>query len=292
MAGQTFQLRGQVIDQTTRQGIPDLRVEAWDRDTKNSDLLGQALTDAQGRFTLSFTDTIFSDDGTDALPDVYVKIFAGKNPLHNTEAQPIKDWTPQQAPLVIEVNLLPAPEGEPYVVVGQVLQGDGPPVARVAVRAWHKNLRSEKAIGEPAVSDDLGRYSIRYTPPDGVKQVDLVVRAIDPDPDTHTVLAESDLICRAKKMETVDLVVGGVEYRGYSEYERVSQAVQPHLDGAALNELTVADIELLERKTRQNPIYIAYLAIAHQYTWTEVPEAAFYGFFRTGLPTALPALVS
>ena len=36
---------------------------------------------------------IFSDDRTYALPDVYCKIFSGKNLVHNTEEQPIKDWT-------------------------------------------------------------------------------------------------------------------------------------------------------------------------------------------------------
>lgn len=189
----------------------------------------------------------------------------------------------------------PTQEPQPrdfYSVVGRVLQGDGPPVARVALRAWHKNLRSEIPLGEADLSDDLGRYSIRYLPPDGVNQVDLVVRAINPDPDAHDVLATSELICHAQQMEVVNLVVGDGDYRGYSEYERLRTAVQPYLDGAPVNELTVEDIELLECKTRRTPIHIAYLIIAHRYTWTNAPAAAFYGFFRMGLPTALPALVS
>src|SRR5882672_3695862 len=294
MPEQTFQILGQVIDQATRKGVSDLRVEAWDRDEKNNDLLGQSSTDPEGRFTIAFDDTTFSDGGADALPDVFLKIFVGKNVVYNTEAQPIKNWTPGPAPLVIEVNPPTPPEGGPYVVAGRVLRVDGPPVPGAEVQALHKNLRSEKLLGRQRV-DDLGRYSIRYSPPDGMKQVDLIVRAIHSEtgPEIDAELATSDLICHAKKMEVVDLVVGGDKYRGYSEYERIAQAAQPYLDGASIGELTVADIELLECKIQQNPVYIAYLVIANRYAQrTQAPAEAFYGLFRMNLPTQLPALVS
>ena len=39
-------------DQTTRKGLPDLRVEAWNRSPENSDLLGQALNNMQGNFII------------------------------------------------------------------------------------------------------------------------------------------------------------------------------------------------------------------------------------------------
>ncbi|HZF41540.1 MAG TPA: Tc toxin subunit A, partial [Blastocatellia bacterium] len=294
MPEQTFQILGQVIDQATRKGVSDLRVEAWDRDEKNNDLLGQSSTDPEGRFTIAFDDATFSDGGADALPDVFLKIFVGKNVVYNTEAQPIKNWTPGPAPLVIEVNPPTPPEGGPYVVAGRVLRVDGPPVPGAEVQALHKNLRSEKLLGRQRV-DDLGRYSIRYSPPDGMKQVDLIVRAIHSEtgPEIDAELATSDLICHAKKMEVVDLVVGGDKYRGYSEYERIAQAAQPYLDGASIGELTVADIELLECKIQQNPVYIAYLVIANRYAQrTQAPAEAFYGLFRMNLPTQLPALVS
>jgi len=182
------------------------------------------------------------------------------------------------------------PFGNSYFVAGRVLRIDGPPVMGVEIHALHKNLRSEILLGKQRV-DDLGRYSIRYSPPDGVKHVDLIVRLIRPETDAE--LAKSDVICHARRLEVVNLVVGGTEYRGYSEYERVSQAVQPHLDGVTLSELTVADIELLECKVQQPPLHIAYLAIANRYAQrTQVPAAAYYGFFRMNLPTQLPKLVS
>ena len=71
MPEQTFQILGQVIDQTTLKGISGLRVEAWDLDTNNHDPLGQSLTDAEGHFIITFDDTMFSDNGIDALPDMF-----------------------------------------------------------------------------------------------------------------------------------------------------------------------------------------------------------------------------
>jgi hypothetical protein len=290
MPEQTFQILGQVIDQTTRKGVSDLRVEAWDHDKKNNDLLGQTHTDTEGRFIIAFDDAKFNDGGADVLPDLYLKVFDGENVVYNTEAQPIKNWTPHQTPLVIEVNPPTAPKGGPYVVTGRVLRADGQPVSGAEAQALHKNLRSEILLGRQR-ADDLGRYSIRYSPPDGIRHVDLIVRAIRPETDAQ--IAQSDLICHARKIEVVDLAAGGDKYRGYSEYERISQAARPHLDGATIGELKADDIELLECKTQQNPVYIAYLVIAHRYAQhTQIPAAAFYGFFRMNLPTRLPALVS
>src|SRR5262245_24347432 len=116
MPEQTFQLRGQIINQTTREGLPNLRVEAWDRDNTDNDLLGQALTDPAGSFFIYFNDTKFNDGGTDPLPDPFVKGFAGKRAIYSSQAQPIKDWEANNRPLVIEIKpQMPTVEPELYV---------------------------------------------------------------------------------------------------------------------------------------------------------------------------------
>lgn len=288
MPGQTFQLRGQVVDHITREGIPNLHVEAWDRDPQKSDFLGRALTDARGNFIISFTDTQFGDDGMDPLPDVYFKIFVGKKVVYNSEAQPIRNWTPQQTPLVIEVPKPPASQAKSYTVIGRVLQVNGPPVTGVEVQALHKNLRSEISLGKER-TDAKGFYTIRYEPPQGVNAVDLVVRVVGADRE----LARSELICHAGRLQVVDVIVGGETYRGFSEFERLNHALIPNLDGASLVALNVEDIELLACKTQQDALRIAYLVVANRYEHrTDANAAAFYGFFRQGLPTSLPALLS
>ena len=196
---------------------------------------------------------------------------------------------PGGVPLQNPADEEPQP-GDFYVVTGRVLQADGPSVMGVEVQALHKNLRSEVLLGKQH-TNKRGSYLIRYVLPKGVTAVDLAVRVLTPDGDRE--LVRSDLICHARRIQVVDLVVGEGQYRGFSEFERLNRAVQTDLDGASIVALNVDDIELLACKTQQEAVRIAYLVVAHRYEQrTDVEAAVFYGLFRHGLPTSLPALLS
>lgn len=282
-----FQLAGSVINGTTHQGIAALRIEAWGKPVKAKKKLATTMTDKAGRFKIQF-DLKLSDNNPN--PQGVLKIYSDKKLLHTTAEHPIKNWTPQRPPLVIEVTNPPAPQAKSHTVFGRVLEVDGPPVTGVEVQALHKNLRSEISLGKQR-TDAKGFYTIRHDPPTGVTAIDLVVRVLSPDGDRE--LARSELICHARRLQVVDVIVGGETYRGFSEFERLTNAVQPHLDGASLVALTAGDIELLACKTAHDALLIAYLVVADRYEQrTDVNAAAFYGFFRQGLPTSLPALLS
>ena len=184
------------------------------------------------------------------------------------------------------------PQPPSYIVMGRVLRANGPPVKGAKVEAFHKNLRSEISLGRGVGTDARGFYAIGYNPPPGVNAVDLVVRVtvVKPDQDIAHFTA---FVCDARRLQVVDVIVGGESYRGFSEFERLTSAVQPHLDGASLVALDAEDIELLACKTAQDALLIAYLVVANRYKErTEIAAAVFYGFFRRGLPTSLPALLS
>lgn len=185
----------------------------------------------------------------------------------------------------------PIPDPAPaYTVIGRVLRVNGPPVTGAEVQAFHQNLRNEILLGRQR-TDDKGFYTIRYDPPQGVSAIDLVVRVNSLETDQE--IARSALICPASRLQVVDVIVGGETYRGFSEFERLTRAVQPHLDGALLVTLTVRDIELLACKSTQDALLIAYLVVASRYQQrTDIATAVFYGCFRQGLPTSLPALLS
>ena len=46
----TYRMTGRVINRQTRSGVADVRVEAWDADRIQPDLVGYALTDKAGAF--------------------------------------------------------------------------------------------------------------------------------------------------------------------------------------------------------------------------------------------------
>ncbi|MGC1376962.1 MAG: hypothetical protein WA821_12090 [Anaerolineales bacterium] len=48
MPEKKFQITGQVISQQSRQGLPGLCVEAWDKDMILNDMVGSAVTNAAG----------------------------------------------------------------------------------------------------------------------------------------------------------------------------------------------------------------------------------------------------
>jgi hypothetical protein len=70
-----FRISGRVIDRKTRRGIAGLRVEAWDKDLIFHDLIGSAVTDAQGAFRIEFDESYFKEIFLDRLPVCFSGFF-------------------------------------------------------------------------------------------------------------------------------------------------------------------------------------------------------------------------
>ncbi|MBD2565344.1 MULTISPECIES: Tc toxin subunit A-related protein [Nostoc] len=176
-----------------------------------------------------------------------------------------------------------------FILQGEVVQVDGTPVVGVQVQAAERGLRRETQLGT-TTSDEAGRYKIEYPRPEQ-GSISLIVRAVD---SSGNVLVASPTICKAKPVETVQLVVGG-SYTGPSEYTQLSNQLIPILraEGVSATALTEEDIDFLTCKYELNPEQVTFYVLdALLATETGIPEAAFYGFFRQGLPTTLPDLLS
>ncbi len=95
---------GKIVDKTTGNGIPGVRVEAWDMDPGADDYLGYALTDAEGKFSLTISEFLWWELFTDFWPDLYFKVFHDGVKIADT--QNAVQWnvrTPQE--VTIEVDL-------------------------------------------------------------------------------------------------------------------------------------------------------------------------------------------
>ena len=86
-----LQINGKIIDSNTRQGLEGLLVEAWHRSLLFNDMVGAAVTDGSGQFTIEIDDTyrfrFFYDWRSDFenMPDVYFKVYRGNRLLRSTE---------------------------------------------------------------------------------------------------------------------------------------------------------------------------------------------------------------
>ena len=82
---QRFRVSGVVREQGSQRPLPDLCVQAFDKDVVSDDFLGDCVTDARGAFEIRFSDADFKDL-LEARPDIYLRIFApGRDePIHDT----------------------------------------------------------------------------------------------------------------------------------------------------------------------------------------------------------------
>lgn len=77
---------GTVVEAESGKPLQGLRVRAYDKDLVFDDKLGDTLTDATGKFEISYSEVHFRDL-EETEPDVYIRIYdsAGKKLLYTTE---------------------------------------------------------------------------------------------------------------------------------------------------------------------------------------------------------------
>ncbi len=124
MVKATYRISGRVIDRKTGRGVPGLRVEAWDKDTKYHDMLGVEATDARGSFQLAFDEAYFGDFAPDRLPDLFFKVFSGRKLITSTEDSVMWNVAPGDTSVTIEIDVpQPPPARRDRVQATQVLTG-------------------------------------------------------------------------------------------------------------------------------------------------------------------------
>jgi len=298
----TFRISGRVVDRKTRQGAGGLRVEAWDKDLIFDDLVGSAVTDAEGNFLIEFDQSYFKVLFLDRQPDLFFKVFRGDVLITSTEDSVLWNVRAGESAIVIEVEIpvVVKPKAAPLVVKGRVTLSDGSPFAGGLVRAFDKDLRSEELLGEQ-LADKAGGYRIPYRPEQFKRaektSADLVVRVFDAaDQEGRNPLANSSVIFNSQPDHTVDLVISNAVRRVQSEYVRLVAEVVPLLDGVTPAQLQEnskhQDVSFLAGETGIDRKQIEFFAAACRLReQTRLDAEIFYGMAREGLPTDLPALL-
>jgi hypothetical protein len=77
---------GTVIDDETGRPLEGLRVRAFDKDLVFDDRLGEVATDAEGRFEIVYSESMYRDF-QETEPDIYIRIYdpSGERLLYSTE---------------------------------------------------------------------------------------------------------------------------------------------------------------------------------------------------------------
>ena len=167
-----LQINGKIIDSNTRQGLEGLLVQAWDRGLFFKDLVGAAVTDASGQFTIDLTDADMIRMLVDwrsyfeQMPDVYFKVYRGKRLIRSTEDSVLWNSGMGETALTIEVEGIEggtAEEGDEqlktYTVTGTVTSSTSPGVGGLRVQLVDKNIGPDVLLGE-TTTDIQGRYEL------------------------------------------------------------------------------------------------------------------------------------
>jgi hypothetical protein len=121
--GPDYTIVGQVVDRVSRRGVRGARIEAWDRDTKFHDLLGQAITDDDGRFTLRYDSLYFGDFQPDTAPDLFFRVRLDDQLVLDTIDRPRMNTPPGRLVVTLEIDLPQArPLGKDLVSPEQAIK--------------------------------------------------------------------------------------------------------------------------------------------------------------------------
>lgn len=193
------------------------------------------------------------------------------------------------------------------IIFGIIRADSSAPALGAIVRAFDKDLRHEQLLGEAVITETTGRYEITYTADQfrraEKKSADLIVRAFDREGNLRTA---SEIRFNASDNERIDLTFGPVpivDSPRLSELEQLQQSIDPLLEGIAYHEFTDQDlvhlteeiiragrIGVLERQTIRR--HLGFLRLADQFArQTDIPLAAFYGWFRQDQPQVLNTLL-
>jgi hypothetical protein len=273
------------------------------------------MTDVDGRYRIDYTEAQFRRSPSERLgADIFVRVYAeGGDMLRQSET--IRNAPPD---LMLDIEV---PE-QAFVVRGQVRFSDGTPTAGAAVRAYDRDVRRAELLGKPVTTDENGRYEIYYMASD-------FARAEKSRADLHVSVQvegrepfSGAILFNAAPEASVDVALPW-NPQDLSEFELLVQTLQPLLADQGENGQDIAffaldqsDIDFLAQDTaipRERIDWLARAAmLARKVNVTpersrisgsakpagrsrNIPTAAFYGWFRLGLPTdekqllALPA---
>ena len=149
---------GRIVNRANGNGLVGLRVEAWDKDLICDDLVGSAVTDAQGAFQMEFDASYFQEALLDRQPDLFFKVFQDGGLIHSTEDSVLWNVEAGATEMVIEVE---ASQEPPLEVKGAVRLSDGSPAGGSYGVRLRPRFALRAMLGQ-SQTDNKGFYQIQY----------------------------------------------------------------------------------------------------------------------------------
>ncbi len=266
--------------------IPAVTVSAFVASESNHKLTPSGTTDASGQYVIKAT--------AKAGATLFVAIESSSGFAVRSSS-----WTNNGGTTIKDLELAGQASDGAYIVRGRVT--GAVPATGVVVRAFDKDIRSEELLGECSPGSD-GQYEIRYGRSDfarGEKPgsgAELRMRVMSGDQQLPATASSSAGPYNAPQVTVIDLDVVDQVSMSLSEFERHLADIEPVRDTVPIADFTDADIEFVAGETGIDRTHVAWLALAFKDEVAvkadnkKIPAAAFYGWFREGMPTGLDEL--
>ncbi len=293
-------IQGTLVN-TNKQPLANLRLEAWDEDLLVDDFVGEAVSDTGGNFLISFSPERFKELFLDAKLDIYFKIYAGDELIHNTENMVLWNIDSDQKVLNIVIDrAVDDGKDDPNTfwlrVFGVVRNEFGEPLNDVTVQVFDRDLRSEEVLGRSAVQD--GQYEVRYKKAQFRKaekdSADIVIKILDAK---GKELHKSVTYYNAPNELEVNINLKDADFKGLSEWDTLTATLNPLMEGMLPLELRedeqFQDVSFLAGESGRSQLIIGtwiicyHLADKTQREETSLAAAVFFAFIRQGQPALL-----
>ncbi len=160
----TYRIRGKVNQNSNP--LPDVWVEAWDKDERFDDRFGRSKTDSDGIFEIQFTDEAFRQEPleSETEPDIFFKVYRGRQLVFDTETVQEgitwnwnvwdKDWPNLTRPT--------SPASKPLPTIPDITGEDGNTYQIQILNAWiipEERDREQPTLTE-VVPEDIWQNSV------------------------------------------------------------------------------------------------------------------------------------
>lgn len=198
-----YTLSGRITDQNN-QPIEDLLIYAFDQDPNTPDNpLGQpTITDAEGKYSISFTEEDFRIGGKESGgPDVFIRAYVGEALLGQS---PVRRNAGKKISIDLQVNYEIRTEN--YIVTGGVYTSKRVGAPGTMVQVVDKRVEGDKFLGT-LETDRSGQFRLEFAFPLLSKdKPDLQIVVIGTK-DPNKVFGRSEVRYYANPEEKIDLIL-------------------------------------------------------------------------------------
>lgn len=304
----TYVIYGQIIDQRGQKGIEGFTIKAFELENETKSV-GEATSDSKGDFLIK----IKSNSLLYSKGELFFKVSKGRTSFLPSTRW-FMHWYPQEPLKKIIININPEkreviqPKNK-RKLTGRVVEPDGTqiPKAGLIVEAFNIGMKDKKwKIGESITNND-GSYELGYwmanLPFYEKKDADILIalsesKALD-NQHRKTQLYISPIRYNAKELEHLDLAVDNPRFRGLSEFEKLTAALEPTHQRIPAAQWGKNDLEFLAGKSGQQLYQIAFLSEATRLSDSNqkgnkdaLPPQLLYAFFRQQVPSDIARLLS